>query len=242
MDGKSIHQFQSPQRKRTRADIVGARELEEKAEQLENAMCDVRRTLAEMLPNAHLIHAHFVSHRRNSIVFRSCRSWTEYCSKRLHCTPDAIFMAEKRMRIKELAAEQAKEAAAVDARQNKRFIRSAEFARAQNKRWCDEQMPDVAEPDSPEDALDLSDDDRVVPLDALVRTVAALDEGVMTLTKIISGGILTEPDLLAEAKKCVAHLSSIVTTTRSEFDICKSSSVGDLNPSRPKVVSIEREQ
>jgi hypothetical protein len=224
MDSKRIS-VSLPQRKRMSADIVGARDLEEKAEQLENAMCDVRRTLAEMLPNARLIHAHFVSHRRNSIVFRSCRSWTEYCSKRLHCTPDAIFMAEKRMRIKEVIAEQAKE--------EKRLAKWAQSGEPPPGMMGHTLVSPYWRPASPPNEYpdDETDEiERVVPEYALTRALAAVDEATEVLTKIIGSGSLT-PALLAEAKKCVAHTASVAGTVRKELGLDDGG----------KVVSIDRD-
>jgi hypothetical protein len=212
--------------------------LEQDAEWLEEAMSDVRRTLAEMLPIIRRVHDAFTkNHKRGSIVLGGCRSWGEYCRTRLRVTPEAVLMMEKRMRLKEAAADAAKEAAALKRefeRWSAELGRGTEFARARNMRWLDEQMQDVAggEPTPEDDALDLGDADRVVPIETLLRTIASLDEATAMLNRIIVSGTLTIPALLAAARKCAAHTDSVAVSVRQELHI--------HDPDTPaKIINIE---
>lgn len=85
-------------------DNVGSRDdLEFDAMRAEDVVRDVRCRLAEVLPTLLAVRRFFTSHRRGSITFRGCKSWREYCEKRLRCTPDAIFMAKKRLNLKQAA-------------------------------------------------------------------------------------------------------------------------------------------
>ena len=82
---------------------VDVSKLEVDAREVERKMEIVRFTLASMLPTLRRIHDFFVSHRRNSVVFRGVRSWAAYCKVRLRVTPEGVFMAEKRLRLKQAA-------------------------------------------------------------------------------------------------------------------------------------------
>jgi hypothetical protein len=221
-------------------------DLELAAEQLENDLLDCRAKLAELLPAIQTVRTYFAANRGRAML-RGCKTWREFCVRRLRVTPQAVFVCVKRLNLstaqKELAAEKAKEASRLrrweadaeqsHARRTEEWKRGREFAGARNK-LLDEQMPDVT---GYEPATESEDDDvaRVIPMDALDRTLASLDQATETLNRIIASGSLA-PALLAEAKKCVTHIASVAACTRSEFDI------RDPN-CKAKVVSIEgREQ
>jgi hypothetical protein len=206
--------------------------LELEAEQLESDLLACRAKLAELLPTIQRIREYFAGNRGRAML-RGCKTWHEFCVRRLRVTPQAVHVCAKRLNLstaqKEAAAGHRKEERRLrrweaDVERNQKELgRGTEFARARNK-WLDQQMPDVPdvaghEPLDEDNALDLGDDDRVVPQDALVRTLAALDEAVMTLDKIIGQGVLTIPALLATARKCSAHLASVAASIRAEFDI-----------------------
>jgi hypothetical protein len=218
----------SPSASASSADNVGTRDLEADAIRAEDLVEGARWKLAEALPVLRRVHDHFTKNKRGSIRFRGCGSWTEYCDKRLHCSTDAVYMAAKRLRLKQVPDEQAKE--------ERRLRRMQAEAERSLDRRIEEMNKNLgsgvrvlglsSHSSSPQrnyeppedDSLNLGDEDRVIPETAIVRTLAALDEAGEILPRIIASGTLTIPDLLA-ARKCAAHIASVAEQVREEFGI-----------------------
>src|ERR1700733_9343378 len=88
--------------------------LELEAEQAENDMLACRVTLAELLPRLDRIREYYAGNRGHALL-RGCKTWHEFCVRRLRVTPQAIHICAKRLNLtaaqKEAAAKKAKEEA-----------------------------------------------------------------------------------------------------------------------------------
>jgi hypothetical protein len=211
----------------TKADKVGVLSLEDEAVWAEGVMGEIRYKSVEILPTLQHIHTHFISHKRGSIKFRGCKSWTEYCKQRLHCTPDAIFMMEKRLRLKDVAKEKAK-AAAAKKRQNARWLREIDARLAEESRSPASIVNGLHIAKAPINSsvceYETDDDDNWVPIAAplavLKDLLSVTDETVMALHKIMDTGLLAEvPDLLESTRLCATNAAKIAADVRKDYGL-----------------------
>jgi len=222
---------------------VDVSKLEVDAREVERKMEIVRFTLASMLPTLRRIHDFFVSHRRNSVVFRGVRSWAAYCKVRLRVTPEGVFMAERRLRLKQAAAAHARleRARAVELQKTLRWAHDhptppyvppvwsndgpvAEWAaklKAQRQQAEQDAQDELGDDDADDDE---PDDDGIFTIDVL----KVADQAASVLDKIIAAGVL-HGDLFADAKAAARRTRALADQARAVLELGE----------KPKVVSID---
>jgi hypothetical protein len=206
------------------------RALEADAEEGERQWNEGRYSLAKALPPIRRVRELFTSHKRNSIDFRGCRSWGEYCRERLHCTPQAVTMAERRLRLseaeKEIERERRRERKWTQ--QAEKNLHDTEFGRARNGRWVQQmakgqhEYEQAVEAGIVEDAVEAALDDHLnfSGTDEIIKAFLALsDEDVAIFDQIIAAAASLAPHLVEAIKALRARHMVLARDVRKDLDI-----------------------